>query len=62
MFNGYCPQDGLSQGQINTLVVKFLGSNPAELSKPAEQAIMDAMFTAYPMQGCAWKPKTQPGG
>jgi hypothetical protein len=61
MFNGYCPQDGLTQGQINSLVVKFLQENPTELPKPSEQVIMSAMFTAYPMQNCNWAPKALPG-
>lgn len=57
MFNGYCPQDGLTQGQINQIVTTYLHDNPGDLSRPAEQAIMNAMFTAYPMQNCNWKPK-----
>ncbi|WP_299695191.1 Rap1a/Tai family immunity protein [Hydrocarboniphaga sp.] len=60
MFNGYCPQDGLSQAQINQVVIKYLHDNPLELTKPAELVIMNAMFTAYPMQGCTWKPKAEP--
>lgn len=56
LFNGYCPQDGLNQGQITDTVLKYLRDNPAMLSKPAELVVIGAMGAKYPMEGCTWKP------
>ncbi len=56
LFNGYCPQDGLTQGQITDVVLKYLHRNPDQRDRPAELLVISAMSDAFPVQGCNWKP------
>jgi len=56
LFNGYCPQQNLTQGQINDIIFKHLRDNPGELTRPAELVVINAMGAAFPMQGCTWEP------
>lgn len=61
LFNGYCPQESLTQGQINDIIFKYLRDNPTELARPAELVIINAMGAAYPVQGCTWQPPKKAG-
>jgi hypothetical protein len=43
-----CSVDGINRGQVFSVVVKYLNSNPKRWGEPAANLVLDALRTAFP--------------